>query len=129
MNRELDVLEAAAAERRGVTRSDTLEPHGLAPEAVAGIARVLARDGRVARAYAARKHVEQLAGEPMYIVAIERATTWWRPERRDRDGQLVRELVDQFELPGEVLAVALAGPTRWLRRRMTKLGGALVYAR
>jgi Zn-dependent protease with chaperone function len=130
LNRELDALDTAFAERRDLTRSDELQPHGLPPAQLAELRGALARIEGVAHAYVARKRVAVLADDaPLYVVGVRRATTWWRPERSDADAQLAQRVAAELALPGEFLAVSLAKSNRWLRRRLEQVDGALVFGR
>jgi tetratricopeptide (TPR) repeat protein len=129
VNRQLDVLDAAAEERRVLRKSDELVAHGLAPEAVAALSASLAGIDRVTRAYVARRHVAYLADDaPLYVIAIVRASSWWRPERSDADAQLAERVVVDAALPGDFFAIPL-GSNRWLRRRLDSIDGALIYGR
>jgi tetratricopeptide (TPR) repeat protein len=130
LNRELDALDTAVAERRDLTRSDELQPHGLPAADLAELRGALARTEGVAHAYVARKRVAVLADDaPLYVVGIVRATAWWRPERSDADAQLAQRVSAELALPGEFLAVSLAKSNRWLRRRLEQVDGALVLGR
>jgi Zn-dependent protease with chaperone function len=129
LNCELDVLDAAAEERRAVRRSDDFVAHDLAPDAVAALSVSLARIDHVARAYVARKRVAHLADDaPLYVVAIVRASRWWRPERSDADARLALRVAREAALSGEFFTVPLAKNT-WLRKRLQRIDGALVYGR
>lgn len=130
VNAHLDVIDMAAEERRGLTRKDELEPHGLAPDALGELREKLTSTKRVAQAYLARKRVEHLADDlPLYVLGVVPESKWWRFERDDDDQELLERVVAEVEVPGELLAVSLGGQNKWLRKRLTKLGGAEVYAR
>jgi Zn-dependent protease with chaperone function len=129
LDSELDVLDAAADERRALRKSDVFIAHDLAPEAVAALSASLGRIDRVAHAYVARKRVEHLADDvPLYVVAIVRASCWWRPESKNADAQLAVRVAGEAALPGEFFAVPLA-KNKWLRKRLDRIDGALVYGR
>ncbi len=132
LNRELDALDAADAERRNLSRDDALQPHGLPPAELAELRGALARIEGVAHAYVARKRLAVLADDaPLYVVGVVRATAWWRPERSDADELLVQRVVAELPaaLQGDFFAVPLAKDNRWLRRRFEKMDGALVVGR
>jgi hypothetical protein len=57
-----------------------------------------------------------------------RASSWWRPERSDADARLAARVTAAAALPGEFFTVALGGH-RWLRRRLDRIDGALIYGR
>ena len=63
LNRELDALDAADAERRNLSRADALQPHGLPPAELAELRGALARIEGVAHAYVARKRLAVLADD------------------------------------------------------------------
>lgn len=129
LNQELDALDAADVERRGLTRDDALQPHGLPPAELAELRSTLARIEGVAHAYVARKRVAVLADDaPLYVVGIVRATAWWRPERSDADELLVQRVAAELPaaLRGDFFTVPLAKDNRWLRRRLEQMDGALV---
>ena len=129
-NSELDALDAADAERRDLTRSDALQPHGLPAAELAELRGALARVEGVAHAYVARKRVAVLADDaPLYVVGVVRATSWWRPERSDADARLVQRVVAELALPGDFFAVPLAKSNRWLLRRLEQMDGARVLGR
>ena len=128
LNHELDALDVADAERRGLTRDDALQPHGLAPAQLAELRTALARIEGVAHAYVARKRVAVLAADaPLFVIGVVRATKWWRPESSDADARLAQRLAAELALPGEFLAVSLAKSNRWLRRRLEQIDDALVF--
>jgi Zn-dependent protease with chaperone function len=129
VNRQLDDLDAAAEERRVLRKTDEFISHALAPEAVAALTASLEGIDRVARAYVARKRVEYLADDaPLYVIAIVRASSWWRPERSDADARLAARVTAAAALPGEFFTVPLGG-NRWLRRRLDRIDGALISGR
>jgi hypothetical protein len=65
---------------------------------------------------------------PETVIAIVRASSWWRPERSDADARLAARVTAAAALPGEFFTVALGGH-RWLRRRLDRIDGALIYGR
>jgi Zn-dependent protease with chaperone function len=130
VNAHLDVIEAATDERRGLSRKDQLEPHGLSPTALGELREQLMNADRVATAYLARKQVEHLADDaPLYVLGIVPATKWWRLEGIRTDQRMLEHVVETVELPGELLAVPLVSENRWLRKRLEGVGEALVFAR
>ena len=130
MNSELDKLDAAAEERRGLAKGDELDPHGLDAAATRALTGTLADIDQVARAYVARKRVAHLADQvPLYVVGIERRSRMWRLESDNADARLVQRVAEALELPGELIVVSLSKPNKWLRKRLQALDSALVFQR
>jgi hypothetical protein len=130
VNAHLDELNAAGEERRGLTRKDRLEPHGLPPEAVLELCEQLRANDRVARAYLARKGVRHLADEaPLFVLGIVPNTKWWRLEGGRDDERMIDRVLEEVDLPSAVLAVPLISENKWLRKRLEGVGGSRVFAR
>jgi Zn-dependent protease with chaperone function len=130
LNAHLDLLDAATEERRGLSRKDQLEPHGLSPTMLGELREQLMKADRVASAYLARKQVKHLADDaPLYVLGVVPATKWWRLESARNDQRMLEHLLEAIELPGELVAVPLVSENRWLRKRLEGVGEALVFAR
>jgi Zn-dependent protease with chaperone function len=129
VNAHLDQLEAAGEERRGLTRKDELEPHGLPAEVVGALRAKLAESDRVAGAYLARKQVQHLSDEaPLYVLGLVPERKWWRFERDSDEQRMVERVVDEVELPGDFVAVSLGSANKWLKKRMAGISDAQVLA-
>jgi Zn-dependent protease with chaperone function len=130
VNAHLDVFDAAAEERRRLTKRDELEPHGLDPDALGELRDRLMRTDRVAGAYLARKRVQHLADDaPLYVLGLVPDTKWWRLEGGRDDQKMLERVMEEVALPGDFVAVSLASENKWLLKRLSKLGGAQVFAR
>jgi Zn-dependent protease with chaperone function len=130
INAHLDVLNAAAEERRGLSKRDKLEPHGLSLEALGDLREQLMKMDCVAGAYLVRKRVKHLADDaPLYVLGVVPDTKWWRLEGGRDDQKTLQRVVEEVDLPGECLAIPLVAETKWLRRRLKGMPGALVFGR
>jgi hypothetical protein len=63
------------------------------------------------------------------MLGVVPETKWWRLEGGRDDQKTVQRVIEEVELPGECLAVALVSESKWLRKRLERMAGALVFAR
>jgi Zn-dependent protease with chaperone function len=130
MNASLDVLDAAADERRTLTKRDALEPHGLRPEEVTAVTETLAKVDRVGAGYLARKQLDHLADEaPLFVVGVAPAVSWWRYEGGRKAETMIEQVVTEVDLPGEFLVVPLTSENRWAEKRLKGVEGACLFPR
>ncbi|WP_242108691.1 M48 family metallopeptidase [Luteimonas aquatica] len=111
----LDARDAVAVE-------DGLLAHDLDAEALRGLARVLALQERVTRAWVARKRLELADGTPHYVVLVD-----WRGSVASEAAGLKR-LSEAFRLPGSH-SVFTGTDQRAMARRVRQLCAEPVYQR
>ena len=119
--REAKNARRANLERQRLGRKDVLLPHGLAPDALQGLARTLREVGKIARVWVARKQIEPAHGPAHYIVVGK-----WKTFAAVGDSRL-QMLVDALDLPGTAMAIAV-GTDRRYERRVKKMAGPPVRA-
>lgn len=66
---------------------------------------------------------------PLYVLGLVPDTKWWRLEGGRDDQKMLERVVEEVALPGDFVAVSLASENKWLLKRLSKLGGAQVFAR
>ena len=123
-----EVLDAAGDERSGLRFSDTYLPHGLSYVEVARLQEQLRRHHQIARAYLVRKEVHHFAERPLYALGLEARRRWWQSQSREKDRQLVAEVVQELDFPGEFIAVVVNNDRNGrLKKIMRKIPGSEVY--
>jgi Zn-dependent protease with chaperone function len=124
---ELEVL--ARKERSQLLASDKLLPHDLARDKLQTLAEQLARHPDVAVAYLARKQTRYYPDVPMYVLAVQRRTRWWKIESASAAQKLVDVLCQELTSPGETLIVCIDGQNKSFRARFRKVDGALIHSK
>jgi hypothetical protein len=68
---------------------------------------------------------------PLIVVGVERRAPWYLPRRADADRALLGELLARItpETPCDLYVVILDGDARALRKRLRRVGDALVFER
>jgi Zn-dependent protease with chaperone function len=93
------VQERAQQERQVLSRKDLFESHGLDDEHLGVLQRLLQAQGKIAKAWLARKHIEGGGSVPHFVLVLQR-----RFFTRKEDGELQR-LVNAIDVPGSLMAI------------------------
>ncbi len=121
-------LAAANRERNVVTASDHFLPHGLAADELAPLQDVLSREPDLASAYLVRKQLKHFSRQPVFVLCVRSAASFWSLHRGDRDAFVAAQLVRQVRLPGRALVIAPRGPFRALGCVVMATPGAQLYS-
>ena len=125
---EADIREAAARkERSTLLISDKLLPHELPANLMPALLAHLADSGEVRRAWLARKQTRHRPEVPMYVLAIQRRSSWWKFESSGGSQQLIDQLARDIELPGDALVIPVDGENKSFGKKLGKMKGTLVY--
>ena len=131
---QLDVYEAASAEREEVGVEDELEPAQLDKALVEHVRATVARHEDVKAAYLVRKRLRHLADEyPLYVVAVIPRKRWrqlWKEaDAHDKDeSTLADRVAADLELPVEA-HVIVPGPRSGMNKRLEAIPGAKIFSR
>ncbi len=134
---EADKIKAEAAhERDGVYKQDSFLPHELDDTGLAEIRDALARfSHEVRRAWLVRKAVKHHPDQPLFVLGVELGSNW-RAFLRSRGipvdedpatGQYVQAIADAVSIP--CFVVPLRAGNAWVRKKMKKVSGAMIYRR
>jgi Zn-dependent protease with chaperone function len=132
--RQLEVYEAASAEREEVDVDDELEPAELDEALVAQVRAVIARHDDVRAAYLVRKRLRHLADEyPLYVVALIPKKRWrqlWKEADADEKDEvtLADRVAADLELPVD-FHVIVPGPRSGMDGRLDQIPGAKIFSR
>jgi hypothetical protein len=89
-----EIRERALRQRQGLAAQDDFQAHGLSAEQVGALQSAIARFGKVAEAWIARKQLERDDGAPHYVVAVR-----WRSFALTGDSTM-QKFVDMLPLDG-----------------------------
>ncbi len=117
---QLDLENAARAERAQVMPKDPLLGAELAPDSLAQLARQLAQLGGVKHAWICRKAVRIAPEHPVYVLVFQ-PSGWFT-----REAGAVKHLVEHFSGPGPTFIVMKGGRARKLAKRAIKAGQRIV---
>lgn len=125
-----ETMRLAAAERADVGRKDTLLPAELPDADLDRLRSIAAALPRVKELFVARKLTRHRPDQPMFVVLA--VPKWWRVGSwGNADQELAQDILNEVTLSStaHVLVIALSGRAAWLRKRMQKVPGSLVYSR
>lgn len=113
---QLDLENAARAERASVTPKDLLLGADLPPDRLTQLARQLDNLGGVKHAWICRKAVQILPEEAVYVLAFQ--AKGWFP----KEAKLTENLARDFTGPGLTFIVMKGGKAGKLAKRVMKMG-------
>jgi Zn-dependent protease with chaperone function len=125
--KHFDTVELAQNERNVYKDGDDLLPHGLTAEQVEALRAQLRQYERVKAAYVARKYVEHFTNKPVYVLAVETETRWYKRGSAEADAALLMTFSQRMEMPGESFFVILNSNFRKTRKKLATMDGALIY--
>lgn len=120
-------LELAQRERQDFRAPDELAPHGLSPAQVDKLREQLAAYAQVGTAYIARKVVAHFPDQPFYVLGVVPQRAWYQPRSAHKEHELIKTLVEELDLPGAVLVLALEKNQKYLRGVFKKVDGSLIH--
>lgn len=113
---QIDLQNAARAERAQILPKDPLLGADLAPDALAQLARHLTELGGIKHAWICRKAVKIAPEHPVYLLVFQ-PKGWFA-----REGKLVKRLVEQFNGPGPTFIIMKGGRAGKLAKLAIKAG-------
>lgn len=113
---QIDLENAARAERASVSPKDALIDADLAPDLLTQLARQLDTLGGVKHAWICRKAVKILPEEAVYVLAFQ--AKGWFP----KEAKLVQQLASKLNGPGLTFIVMKGGKAGKLAKRVIKSG-------
>jgi Zn-dependent protease with chaperone function len=121
----LQLLEAAAKERKRLSLRDKFEHHGLSDEALAELRAQLWDIPGLGKAYFVKKCVKHLAHRPCYVLGYS-VTGFLQLHRKRLIQEVLRRIQETVRFPGETLIIYVQGPYyrfgwkfRWVRGART----------
>jgi murein L,D-transpeptidase YcbB/YkuD len=110
--------QAARKERGELRVTDQLLPHGLSDQQIAELMQQLqtfATDIR--RVYLSRKQTTYYQDHPLYILAFERRTRFWKLESGGAAEGIARRLGSDVTYPGETIIICVDGENKAFRKK------------
>ncbi|MBI4497205.1 MAG: M48 family metalloprotease [Chloroflexi bacterium] len=126
---QAEVLEQARQERAALSVDDTYLPHDLPASEVARLREQLARLPEIARAYLVRKEVQYFPEKPLYVLGVVVGYSWRRWFGRKSGEQILQQIDDAVEFPGETLLIVTDDAPQRLKKALEQTSGAEVYRR
>lgn len=117
--------QAARKERGEVRVTDKLLPHGLGDQQLAEIRQqlhALSRDIR--RVYLVRKQTVHYQEHPLYILAYERRSHFWKLESGGAAEAVSQRLGGEVTYPGETIIICIDGDNKAFRKKFRSFAGA-----
>jgi hypothetical protein len=109
---------AATKERGELRLTDKLLPHGLSEQQLTELHQQLQKlAGDIRRIYFARKQTVYYQEHPLYIVAFERRTPFWKFESRGAAEGVSQRLGADVTYPGETIIICLDGDNKTFRKK------------
>lgn len=116
--------QAARKERGEVRISDKLLPHGLNTQQVDAITHQLRQFAELRRVYLVRKQTVHYQEQPLYILAFERRTPFWKFESGSTMQALTHRLGQEVAYPGETIIISVDGENKAFRKKFRALASA-----
>ena len=117
----------ADKERGGVTTSDDFLPHELPEETVAELVEQLRRIPDVKSAWLVRKKTRYAPERPLYILGVRRRISWWQYERSASEQELVHQINEGVQFPGETFIISLGPSNKSFRRKFRRVAHSLIH--
>lgn len=89
----------------------------------------LARLPEIARAYLVRKEVQYFPEKPLYVLGVVVGYSWRRWFGRKSGEQILQQIDDAVEFPGETLLIVTDDAPQRLKKALEQTSGAEVYRR
>ncbi|MSU58497.1 MAG: hypothetical protein EXS35_10020 [Pedosphaera sp.] len=122
-------LQDSSTERNTVNANDPLIPHGLTPEELDALRKVLETEADLVAVDLGRKELKHFPKQKLFLLCLHRRRAWHRLPNRDMEQTLIRCLTAKVQLPGRVLVFAPRGDFSKLARRVAALPDAAVFRR
>lgn len=116
---------AARRERGELRVTDKLLPHGLTEQQLSDLhqqLQVFATD--IGRIYLARKQILHYQDHPLYIVAFEGRTRFWKPASSGASEGIAQRLGSEVTFPGETIIICIDGENKAFRKKFRAVANA-----
>jgi Zn-dependent protease with chaperone function len=117
--------QAARRERGELRATDKLLPHGLSDEQLAEIRQQLqAFAADIRRVYLVRKQTLHYQDHPLYVLAFERRSHFWKLESSGASEAIAQRVGSDVTFPGETIIIGIDGDNKAFRKKFRALAGA-----
>ena len=117
--------QAARKERGELRITDKLLPHGLSEPQIAELSQQLkAFATDIRRVYFARKQTAYYQDHPLFIVAFERRTRFWKLESGGAAEGISQRLGSDVTYPGETIIICVDGDNKAFRKKFRAVADA-----
>ncbi|MFB3881736.1 MAG: M48 family metalloprotease [Armatimonadota bacterium] len=120
-------LELEERQKTTFTKRDRFLPHGAPQEVVASFRERCQADREVKEAYLVRKEIPSRPEAPIYVLGV---VPKFRGHFYDPDkagARLIERLFGEREPPITVFTIVIQGQQGYLRKKMSRIEGALIY--
>lgn len=115
----------ARKERSELCVTDDLLPHALTQQQLADLTRQLhAFTSDIRRIYFARKQTLHYQDHPLYVLAFERRTPFWKLESSGAAEVISQRLGGGVTYPGETIIICIDGNNKAFRKKFRDVAGA-----
>jgi hypothetical protein len=115
--------QAAQKERGEVSIADTLLPSGLDAAQLESLSIQLRKFSELRRVYIARKQTVHYQDHPLYVLAYERRTPFWKLESASAAQALAHRLSQDVTFPGETIIISIDGENKAFRKKFRAVTG------
>jgi Zn-dependent protease with chaperone function len=123
---EIDERDAAQAERRRVTTSDTFDAHGLDDAAIAVLRDQLAGIAELTHAYLARKRVLHRKHQPCLLLGFTTKRWWWQRHDAARAARVQSRILEQVTFSTPSFVFCVEGRNRKFARKLRSVEQSLL---
>jgi Zn-dependent protease with chaperone function len=116
--------QAARKERGEVRINDKLLPHGLNRPQIEALTRQLQQFPELKRAYLVRKQTVHYQEHPLYILAFQRPTSFWKLDSGSAAQAITHRLGQEVAYPGETIIISVDGDNKAFRKKFRAVAGA-----
>jgi hypothetical protein len=116
--------QAARKERGEVRISDKFLSHGLNAQQIDALIHQLQPFPELRRVYLVRKQTVHYSEHPLYILAFERRTQFWRFESASDLQAITHRLGQEVAYPGETIIISVDGENKGFRKKFRAIAGA-----
>ena len=115
----------AKRERSYIRPSDRFQTHRLSEEVIQNLSEQLSYYPTIKKVYFTEKIVQHFPDEPCYLLLIEEI---WKLISVGNQGQLlIRKIIKEVKFPGFTLVVLMNRENEFIRRKMRKIEGSIIY--
>jgi hypothetical protein len=116
--------QAASRERGELRVTDKLLPHELAADKLAELVHQLRAFPDIRRVYLARKQTVHYQDLPLYVLAFERRTPFWKFQSGGAMQSLANRIGQEVAFPGETIIISLEGENKSFRKKFRAITGS-----
>ena len=116
--------QAASRERGELRVADKLLPHELSADKLAELVHQLRAFPDIRRVYLARKQTVHYQDLPLYVLAFERRTPFWKFQSGGAMQSLANRIGQEVAFPGETIIISLDGENKSFRKKFRAIAGS-----